>query len=582
MIVEAPDGKVIEFPDSMGEKEVSAVMEKQYPAQNAPKKSILSRLASGFMSDVKSLAGPNPEDVVKQFQERQKQSLGERLQPTVDTLKRPQDIPGKLLDDVIEHPLNTAMTLTPLGGKAVGKMAQSTLPERAFQSAARFKLDRYIMKTKGPEAAIEEKMTRLKEGVEAKTRMTEKGLIRADALEKDSHARSEAVIRGAEERGEQVDLVKMVDEGLTHAYELAAEGEAPDVAKKIVDKYRDNVLRVDKETGEPQRAFVSVEEAQKLKQMLWRVAKFTGKTPSGLSSEMLEAQRKGIAHRIAMELEERYPALKDLNPQDAARIDLRDQIFAHVNGETESYPHAALIAHPNKFGLYASIGAKTIAHPRIMESVAFALDKVRKSALRMQGEGITPEVLSGGPLPGAPETPIDTTSRNLPGYTPLSRRLEGQGEPKRLTEGVEGTPIGRPPFPEFPVESGLRSGPTSTLSGTPFNLDRVSAIQRKDPITWTPQERQLMQEAQKVTGSSTPSLVGPKGEPLYDYSPFLSRWKQTDVEGVSGVTPRETTKFGAKGGVMGRPKGKTESDIASAMEEESKKAKRIRRVEPTE
>lgn len=482
------------------------------------------------------------------------------IAPVREMIAHPETIPTKAWEFVKEHPVSTALGvgLPFVGGQAAVGLARSTLPERIMGSALRMGLDPYTLKTKGMEAAVEKRLYTLGETTAHGVRRNIKGAIKAEELEKETHASTEAVIRSATERNEPVDAVRLVDTGLQLAYEKA-DVVFPGQGKKIVDAFRNKILQVD-ESGVPQRTQITPSEANALKRELWNLSKFTGKAPSALSAELQNYMTKGVAHQIEVELEARYPSLKMLNPQDAARIDIRDRIRdlvdKHLKGE-DAGGHGAIIVHPHQLGFYASLRSNTWGHPWVKESIAFALDKVRASARGLQTP-LYPQIIPGerpspidteiAPQKALPQAAYDMPSSTLAGPLTPSYKQPPRGLiPEQIVRDTRYSPmynvrpmVGERAAAVENIVSGLAPGEGALRAYTPQIRTRLEEAFNKPAFLRTTEDRLILQEASKVM----PLAPTPSPAPAPQLPVVLSE----------ALTPIDRIKFGSKGGVIGRPR----------------------------
>ena len=534
----------------------------------APQRSYLSRLVGNILPDAwQAIQGPwvsSEADLKAKMEQLKNPSplATLRANPLVGAIRDPLGVPGRVAEEVAEHPVQSAMTLAPLANKPIRAMArrvgESTIPERILGSAIPIDYDPLTAKTKGPQAAIDERIEILHQGVVDRQRRSEAGWVKAAELEKESQRKVDDVINRAMRKGEdKVNLKELVDTGLKTAYDLAENSSDRLGAREIINRFRDKFLDVDKESGLPRRTEVTIEQANAIKRQMYNEIRWSTKTPTGLSAQLMEAEKKGAAHQIMAELERRHPELKQLNADDAVRIRLRDAVQKAVE-EHRSGPHAVVGIHRNGIGLGLYAWQSTLGHPWIKESLAFALDKVRGVAkdvartpkvepleMSYTARGIPRYYLpqsTSGALPSVPgpkgllpePKPGDFT---MPGYPMRSGRLLEQGrttevfDRQRMEEGVQ--PLREPR--QIPSSTG--PGGLEVIQQHLSPLERLMQIRSKPPALRNSEERLF--EQQMMRGKIKPPM---------------------------SVLPPET------------PVGSIEKDIAAAITEESTKYKG-RRVE---
>lgn len=217
---------------------------------------------------------------------------------------------------------------------------------------------------------------------------------------------------------------ELINDGLKKAYADAERSSDPVGAKAIVDDI------AAKFKAHPEK--IPVNEANKIKQQLYRETSWTGNEKTGVAGQLTETGKKGISHEIMVRLEKAYPELSELNATDSARIGLRDAIEKEI----------ALQSQKNLVGLASKVLLRpwmwpiaiwdaTMGHPAVKSRLAIALAKANPSKY---GKFEYPEMGEAYKVPNAPESQptgwIPPESQPLKASMPSKLKTELQpGEP---------------------------------------------------------------------------------------------------------------------------------------------------------
>lgn len=400
--IEMPDGKIVEFPDSMGMPEIQAVLDKEYsvaaPAYDdsldipgEPSVGELSKaessigrnivapvLKGGLMAGtgaLASVAGPAGTAAGVGLGYGMGESIDRMLtgktQPLLyEGLQTAKDVgTGAMIDTGFQ----TAFAGAGLGIKSLaatkpGQYLFDTLPKRLYASASKMPLSKKWTQTL-PGKEVSKRTAATVEGIREEVPVSEFGVSKAKMLEKDAKQAVDNVIDElVKVKESKISTESVIQKGLSRVYQKAANSSDPAGAKAIIDKVAEKF----RQHGE----YLDPKKANDIKRQLYKESVWGARESTELSGQLTAKAKKGMSHEIMVKLEGFYPELKDLNATDAARIDLVEAI-ERAAGRLENTNIVPLgvkvLARPNLWPL--AIWEATLGHPAIKTKIAFALAK---------------------------------------------------------------------------------------------------------------------------------------------------------------------------------------------------------------
>jgi hypothetical protein len=398
-IVEAPDGKVIEFPDSMPEAAINGAMAKEYPAPVAPWKKTVSQVArptleglgmaggaavggaSGLLAGPGAVvASPAGALVGGGLGYAAGAGIADRLDEMLG-LKKPPTLSHNLVETGGNVVKGAAMEAGgQLGGAALMKGAEYVAP-RLYGSAAKFST------TLSPS----DKISRIETALDNKILPNEAGVDKLTGLKN--------------KLGQEIDdLIASAPSGTTIPRE--------DVAKKILD-----LIPTAKASDFPEDATASLMKIYN---------KFLMQQPREMTIQNLQAMKKGIYERLATQyakttytpletlaekklaqgakegIESVFPEVKGMNAEEGAYLELMDSIPRAASrifnrnplslqggiGAAAGAGVGALAGHPYAGATAGGIVANILQDPIIMARVAIALNSVSKVPVSVKDVGL--------------------------------------------------------------------------------------------------------------------------------------------------------------------------------------------------
>jgi hypothetical protein len=381
--VETPDGKVIEFPDTMSAEEINGVLAKQYPtpkAQESPKDDpLLNKLARAVDPYTKyalPIAG----------------AIGGGL------LAAPANIIAPGVAEVTGIGLGTlggqqaANYIGNLAGRRGGfdpyELITREIPEAGINAVATPAINKILpyITTAGKQlygntikTPITNKWTKLypnKEGTAREIAVTK-------GYEENIYPTNYGIKKTASKVDELNNQVnKIVDEGTVNGhtvsrYDLIQKGLAsaknqarvadPEAAS-VISKLQSRVESI----GNPKE--MTTRDLLDLKRQLYKETTWDGKSLSTATEKQFnEVGKKGLAHEAMLQLEHKYPQLEYLNKEESAYLDLKEALEKTVaKHEQQIQPSSKGIWIALK-NLPAAIAEETFNHPLVKARLAFAL-----------------------------------------------------------------------------------------------------------------------------------------------------------------------------------------------------------------
>lgn len=277
-----------------------------------------------------------------------------------------------------------------VAGKVVEKVATTDLPERIYGSAVKTPLSKKWTKQL-PGEEISQRTRVVQEGIAERVPPSEYGIQKAKRLELDARTEVDNTLKDAVIRGDKtIPVDTLLDAGLKGAYEIAAKSSDPAGAMALIEDFR---AKFKEGHGEE----INVFKANAVKRQLYDEVKWQTDKPTGLTAQIGEVNRKGVAHQIMSELEARYPELDALNYKDGARIGLVEALEKSVSrwGNRDLLGLGAKVLGVKNIPMM--VFEATLGHPQIKARLAFALDKARNMAKGMVSEAsVSPQWPQGG------------------------------------------------------------------------------------------------------------------------------------------------------------------------------------------
>jgi len=243
-----------------------------------------------------------------------------------------------------------------------------TLPKRLYGRAIGTPMSKKWIKTL-PDEIVSKQTAAVEEGLNSRVAPGKYGLLKIKGLQREVLDYIDDITKVlSEDPSKTISRESVLERGLEKAYAKASNSGDPEGAKAIVDSIADRFRSHPKN--------LTPAKANQIKRQLYEEVKFGGSESTAIQSQMNSVGKKGVAREIMLNLEETYPALKELNATDAARISLHEAIERSFAQEYKGYSiplGAKVLLHPKTWPL--ALWEATIGHPQIKARLAFALHK---------------------------------------------------------------------------------------------------------------------------------------------------------------------------------------------------------------
>jgi len=281
------------------------------------------------------------------------------------------------------------------GGQVVGRGLQvaaehlAPLARRLYGSAIKTPLSKkWVSQLPGEE--VSRRTRAIDVGIQEKVPPSEYGLEMVKKLERETSSLVDSITEEGAKRGNSIVTKDLIDKGFKRAREIANNSSDPVGAHKILDRYEAKFLAHGNE--------IDVKTLNEIKRQLYNEVAWQSAQKTGLSPQLQEAYKKGLAHEAMTFLENKYPALDKLNAKDGALIDLREALersLGRLDNKDIIGLGTKVLTRKETWPL-AVINA-TIGHQQVKSRLAFALSKA--SALggmpttgRFISYGLTPRI----------------------------------------------------------------------------------------------------------------------------------------------------------------------------------------------
>lgn len=213
------------------------------------------------------------------------------------------------------EPVSAAML--PFKG-ATKALASTSLPEKLYGSATKMPVGKKWIQTL-PGREISDRQAAIAAGLEEGILPTQFGSEKVRGLESGVKSQVDDIVSAGARKG---DVVQTLDDiiipGLEKSYEKAAKSSAPAKAQEMVNTQALDFM----EHGDT----IPTDKLLGVKRQLYKESTYGSPEKTGLSGQLSESGKKGLAHAAMVKLEDLYPEIKGLNKQDAAFIKLQEGI----------------------------------------------------------------------------------------------------------------------------------------------------------------------------------------------------------------------------------------------------------------
>jgi len=244
----------------------------------------------------------------------------------------------------------------------------STLPKRLYGSAIKTPMSKKWVQTL-PNEILSKQQAAIEEGLKSKITTNRFGLTKIKNLQNQTLEYIDDVTKIlSEDPSKVLNREAILEKGLEKAYVKASNSSDPKAAKIAVDAIAKRFRAHPKN--------LTPAKANQIKRQLYEEVKYGASEPSAIKAQIGSSGKKGIAREIMLNLEETYPALKELNATDAARISLSEAIEkAYAREATKNLVPlgSKILLRPKSWPL--AIWEGTVGHPRVKTQLAFALHK---------------------------------------------------------------------------------------------------------------------------------------------------------------------------------------------------------------
>lgn len=375
--VETPDGKVIEFPDSMSPKEINDVLNKQYPP---PKQDglvtklakavdpvtkyglpILGATLGGVAALPLNVGAPGVAEAAgvgagtligQQAANYIGQMAGRRGGFNAQELLT-RELPEASINAVSGPLINKALPyVAKFGQKVYGNAINTPITNK------------WTKLFPGQEGTARE--LAVKKGYDAGIYPTNFGIKTAAQNESQLKTAVDEIVDQGTASGDVVDRYALIRKGLANARNKSRVADPE--ASKVIDKLQRRVEAI----GNPKE--MTTRDLLDLKRQLYAETSWKGQDLSTFTEKQFgEVSKKGLAHEAMMQLEERYPALRFLNKEESAYINLKEALERTVAKHEQKIEPSTKGIWLALSHLPAAIAEETINHPIVKARLAFAL-----------------------------------------------------------------------------------------------------------------------------------------------------------------------------------------------------------------
>ena len=244
----------------------------------------------------------------------------------------------------------------------------NTLPKRLYGSAIKTPMSKKWIQTL-PNEIVSKQTAVIQEGLDSKITTNEFGLAKIKNLQNEALEYIDDITKIlSEDPSKVINREVLLEKGLEKAYIKASNSSDPVAARTAVDAIATRFRSHPKN--------LTPTKANQIKRQLYEEVKYGGAEPSAIKAQIDSSGKKGVAREIMLNLEEMYPAIKELNTTDAARIGLIEAIEkAYAKEATKNLVPlgAKILLRPKAWPL--AIWEGTMGHPRVKTQLAFLLHK---------------------------------------------------------------------------------------------------------------------------------------------------------------------------------------------------------------
>ena len=244
----------------------------------------------------------------------------------------------------------------------------NTLPKRLYGSAIKTPMSKKWIQTL-PNEIVSKQTAVIQEGLDSKITTNEFGLAKIKNLQNEALEYIDDITKIlSEDPSKVINREVLLEKGLEKAYIKASNSSDPVAARTAVDAIATRFRSHPKN--------LTPAKANQIKRQLYEEVKYGGAEPSAIKAQIDSSGKKGVAREIMLNLEEMYPAIKELNTTDAARIGLVEAIEkAYAKEATKNLVPlgAKILLRPKAWPL--AIWEGTMGHPRVKTQLAFLLHK---------------------------------------------------------------------------------------------------------------------------------------------------------------------------------------------------------------
>jgi len=271
-----------------------------------------------------------------------------------------------------------------------------TLPKRLYGSAIKTPMSKKWIQTL-PNEIVSKQTAVIQEGLDSRITTNEFGLTKIKNLQNEALEYIDDITKIlSEDPSKVINREALLEKGLEKAHIKASNSSDPVAAKNAVDAIAARFRSHPKN--------LTPTKANQIKRQLYEEVKYGGAEPSAIKAQIGSSGKKGIAREIMLNLEEIYPAIKELNATDAARIGLVEAIEkAYAKEATKNMVPlgAKILLRPKAWPL--AIWEGTMGHPRVKTQLAFALHKANPAKYPAKPPKYVPPV---EPKPVKPTKPF--------------------------------------------------------------------------------------------------------------------------------------------------------------------------------
>lgn len=281
------------------------------------------------------------------------------------------------IESMVHSPIGTlSLGLTPMiagGSGALSALKKTRLPEKLYGGSIHAPTSRKWLATLGPED-ISAREEAISAGLKSRVRPTEFQEAKVKHVVEDL---GEAIGKSAEDAqllgASTINVKTIIDKGMSRSYKNIPNTSNPIRAKAYLDKLKSEL------SNRPET--MTIEEANKFKQQLYKEVSWPETTAKSFSMQLKESSFKGVAHELMEDIKSKWPEIDNLNKDYGPYKNLEKVITKAVATEGRK---PLLLLQPRElfnpknwiFGLWDA----TLGNPHLKAEIAFALDKARTAA----------------------------------------------------------------------------------------------------------------------------------------------------------------------------------------------------------